>query len=123
MGGYAHYFSALERLKDNRPEILPLGSPINYDNVALEAGRKKGAIRREREGMTSLRKAIDEAAEEQRALITPQDRLKKANDEAEKFKSLWEQSIGRELCLARQVRELKEEIKALKQKLPLRAVK
>lgn len=123
MGGYAHYFSALERLKNNCPDILPRGSPINYDNVALEAGRKKGAIRRERQGMALLRGAIDEAAEEQRTLITPQDRLKKANDEVERFKSLWEQSIGRELCLARQVRDLKEEIKALNQKLPLRVVK
>lgn len=86
-------------------------------------GEKKGAIRREREGMSSLRQAIDEAAAEQRAFVSPQDRLKKAKDEAEKYKALWEQSIGRELCLARQVRDLKAEIKELNKKLPLRVVK
>lgn len=41
MGAYAHYFTALERLKNGCPTILPQGSTINYDNVALEAGRKK----------------------------------------------------------------------------------
>ncbi|MDP9556848.1 UNVERIFIED_ORG: DNA repair exonuclease SbcCD ATPase subunit [Pseudomonas parafulva] len=123
MERYADYFAALERLVEDCPLVVSRGALINYDNVALEAGRKKGAIRRERENMAALRKAIDDAAQRQRALITPQDRLNKANEEAAKYKSLWEQSIGREICLARQIIELKEKIKDLKAKMPLRLVK
>ena len=39
------YFAALERLKQNKPQVIEKGSPINKDTVALEAGRKRGSIR------------------------------------------------------------------------------
>ncbi|MDC6379790.1 hypothetical protein BW687_006295 [Pseudomonas graminis] len=123
IGDYQYYFAALKRLVDDCPLIIPGGSTINYDNVALEAGRKKGAIRRERKGLSALRQAIDDAAEEQRARITPQNRFKKANDMADKYKALWEQSLGRELCLARQIRELQNEIRSLEKRIPLRVIK
>ncbi|MCF5227705.1 hypothetical protein GIW32_30455 [Pseudomonas syringae] len=43
------YETALQRLVDNKPTILPLGSKITINNVALEAGRGKGSIRKDRE--------------------------------------------------------------------------
>jgi hypothetical protein len=36
------YYAALERLKVNKPNILPKGSAINNDTVALKAGHKLG---------------------------------------------------------------------------------
>lgn len=42
------YFAALERLIKNKPLRIPKGYVINNDNVALEAGRTKGSIKRSR---------------------------------------------------------------------------
>lgn len=42
------YYAALERLKANKPTVLPKGSAINNDTVALEAGRKRGSIKKSR---------------------------------------------------------------------------
>ncbi len=42
------YWDALERLKAGCPSRVPLGSSINKDTVALEAGRKRGAIKKSR---------------------------------------------------------------------------
>jgi len=36
------YSAALERLKANKPTLLPKGSAVNNDTVAMEAGRKRG---------------------------------------------------------------------------------
>jgi hypothetical protein len=38
MSAFHDYYTALERLKVNKPAILPKGSAINNDNVAMEAG-------------------------------------------------------------------------------------
>jgi hypothetical protein len=39
-------FQALERLIKNRPINVPMNSKINKDTVALEAGRKRGSIKK-----------------------------------------------------------------------------
>lgn len=46
MSALNDYYAALERLKTNKPIILPKGSTINNDTVAMEAGRKRGSIKR-----------------------------------------------------------------------------
>ena len=48
MSALNDYYAALERLKANKPEVLPKGSAINNDTVALEAGRKRGSIKKSR---------------------------------------------------------------------------
>lgn len=115
-------YEALSRLEDDRPLRIPKGSKINYDNVALEMGLKKGAIKKGR-GYDEFRLAIDEAAKRQQARITPADRLREAKSLANKYQTLWEQSIGRELCLARQVRDLSNQVEELEKQKPLRIVK
>lgn len=115
-------YEALSRLEDDRPLRIPKGSKINYDNVALEMGLKKGAIKKGR-GYDEFRLAIDEAAKRQQARITPADRLREAKSLASKYQTLWEQSIGRELCLARQVRDLSNQVEELEKQQPLRIVK
>lgn len=115
-------YEALWRVENDVTLRIPKGSKVNYDNVALEMGLKKGAIKK-RQGNDEFRLAIDEAAERQQARITPADRLREAKSLANKYQQLWEQSIGRELCLARQVRDLSSQVEELKKQQPLRVVK
>jgi hypothetical protein len=44
----SEYFEALERLTKGRPVNVPKGSKITNDSVSLEAGRKKGTIKKSR---------------------------------------------------------------------------
>lgn len=55
------YLAALERLKKNASIRVPKGSPINKDQVALEAGRKRGSIRNRR-GFEGLIAEIESAS-------------------------------------------------------------
>ena len=48
------YFEALERLKSNNPINVLKNSKINNDSVALEAGRKRGSIKKSREIFAEL---------------------------------------------------------------------
>jgi hypothetical protein len=65
------YFAALERLKSGRPIIVPKGTRITNDAVALEAGRGKGTIKKSRPVFAKLIAAVEEAAKEQ-ASATPE---------------------------------------------------
>ena len=62
MSALNEYYAALGRLKANKPMVLPKGSAINNDTVALEAGRKRGSIKKSRH--TGLVQAIELAAQE-----------------------------------------------------------
>lgn len=62
-GTVQEYFAALERLKKGVPTLVPKGSPINKDQVALEAGRKRGTIRN-RPGFEKLIAEIECAGEQ-----------------------------------------------------------
>ncbi|MDH1549757.1 MULTISPECIES: hypothetical protein [Pseudomonas] len=61
------YLAALDRLERDEPRILPKGTLINNDTVALEAGRKRGSIKKLRHA--ELCRKIDEAAERQRSSV------------------------------------------------------
>lgn len=62
MSALEEYYAALERLKVNNPTLLSEGSAINNDTVALEAGRKRGSIKKSRHA--ALVEAIELAAQE-----------------------------------------------------------
>ncbi len=53
------YNQALERLIKNTPINVPKGTKINKDTVALEAGRKRGSIKKNREIFNELINKID----------------------------------------------------------------
>jgi hypothetical protein len=55
------YSAALERLKANKPMVIPKGSAINNDTVALEARRKRSSIKKSRHA--ALIEAIEQAAQ------------------------------------------------------------
>lgn len=63
MGAVHEYYAALRRLVNDKPSIVPKGSPINKTTVALEAGRTRGSIRN-REGFQQLIKDIKIAGSE-----------------------------------------------------------
>ena len=54
---------ALNRLVSNTPIRVPKDSKINNDTVALEAGLKRGAVKRSRPELAELLDNIKEAVE------------------------------------------------------------
>ncbi|WP_248750652.1 hypothetical protein [Pseudomonas sp. MWU15-20650] len=103
------YETALQRLVENKPNILPLGSKITINNVALEAGRGKGSIRKDRECFDELREKTKTAAAKQK-----KENSAKPSKGAEKlFKDLYHESLARELMLISQIDELNKDLSAL----------
>ncbi|NNG82920.1 hypothetical protein [Acinetobacter sp. ANC 5378] len=56
-----NFENALQRLIDGKPSIVKPPYTINNDTVALEAGRKRGAIKKSRPELAELLVAIAEA--------------------------------------------------------------
>ena len=110
------YFDALARLKK-------ANGKINNDTVAIEAGRKKGSIKRSRPQFAALIAAIDEAASEVAAVRNePVARLERSKDEKRLLQQRLEESLEREICLVRELFDLRRENAQLKsgKVLPLR---
>ncbi|MEL0642375.1 hypothetical protein V6260_17385 [Pseudoalteromonas aliena] len=63
MSSLLEYFEALERLKNGSPTNVPRGTKITNDSVALEAGRKKGSVKRSRPVFKALIEEIEQAKE------------------------------------------------------------
>ena len=90
MSAHNEYDAALERLKANKPTILPKGSAINNDTVALEAGRKRGSIKRSRHA--ALVQAIEQAAHAAgQNVLSPAQRIEQAKTKTKAVKSDYEQ--------------------------------
>ena len=90
MSALNEYYAALERLKVNKPTILPKGSAINNDTVALEAGRKRGSIKKSRHA--ALVEAIEQAAQEAgQNVFSPTQQVEKAKSKTKAVKSGYEQ--------------------------------
>ena len=94
------YFEALERLKKGRPLSVPKGSKITNDNVSMEAGRRKGTIKKGRPVFKVLIDAIEAAATAQaQPKSTAKAVLDAAKADTAKYRALWEESMGREVSL------------------------
>ncbi|WP_180102350.1 hypothetical protein [Acinetobacter sp. YH12126] len=84
------YKAALERLKANKPNVLPKGSAINNDTVALEAGRKRGSIKKSRHA--ALIEAIELAAQEMgQENLSPAQQIEQAKIKTKAVKTDYEQ--------------------------------
>lgn len=103
------YFEALERLKRGKPVNVPKGTKITNDSVSLEAGRKKGTIKKARPIFSDLIEAIDAAA---KAEAKPRDemrgRLDEAKAEAARNRAMWEEALAREVSLVKQLWDERE---------------
>ena len=90
MSALNDYYAALERLKANKPIVLPKGSAINNDSVAMEAGRKRGSIKRSRHA--ALVQAIELAAQQAgQNVLSPAQRIEQAKTKTKAVKSDYEQ--------------------------------
>lgn len=98
------YFAALDRLKSGKPISVPSGTRITNDSVSLEAGRKKGTIKRSRPIFSELIEAIAEA---QVVTLTLEDKTREqlslAKAEAAKYRILWEEALSREVSLVKEL--------------------
>lgn len=103
------YFEALERLKLGKPVNVPKGTRITNDSVSLEAGRKKGTIKKSRPIFSDLIEAIAGAAKaEAKPRDEMQEQLDKAKAEAARNRVLWEEAIAREVSLVKQLWDERE---------------
>ncbi|WP_314440905.1 hypothetical protein [Massilia timonae] len=101
------YFAALDRLIVNKPVNVRKGSKITNDTVSLEAGRKKGTIKKSRPIFKELIDAISAAAKVQSTALAPHDevreRLVAAKLEVARYRTLWEEALAREVSLVQQL--------------------
>ena len=103
------YFDALDRLKKGKPINVPKGGRITNDLVSLEAGRKKGTIKKSRPIFLSLIGAIDAAAkEESKPRNEMRERFDEVKAEAARYRRLWEEALAREVSLIKQLSEERE---------------
>ena len=90
MSAETEYYAALERLEANKPEVLPKGSAINNDTVAMEAGRKRGSIKKSRHA--ALIEAIEQAAQAAgQNVLSPAQQVEKAKSKTKAVKTEHEQ--------------------------------
>jgi len=103
------YYDALERLKNGRPVNVPKGTKITNDAVSVEAGKKKGSIKRSRPVFSNLIEVIDKAAAEQ---ASPGDemtrKLAEAKADTAKYRALWEEALTREVSLVKELWDERE---------------
>jgi len=103
------YFDALERLKRGNPVNVPKGTKITNDSVSLEAGRKKGTIKRSRPMFGDLIEAINAAAKAPtKPLDKMRERLDHADGEVARYRALWEEALAREVSLIKELWDVRE---------------
>lgn len=108
------YFAALDRLVKGKPTMVPKGTKICNDSVALEAGRKKGSIKKSRSVFADIIAAINEAAVLQsRPRDVAKERLANEKASSDKYRDLWEAALVREVSLLDEVVELRMRIHQL----------
>lgn len=110
------YYDALQRLIDNKPLNIPKGSKINNDTVALEACRKRGSIKKSREGFEQLiNDILNSEAKRTQGTRKLQDKLEQTKIDKINIESLYNESLNRELMYLETISELEEEIKKYKE--------
>lgn len=117
------YFDALERIKNGTLINVRKGVKITNDSVALEAGRKKGSIKRSRDSFSDLISAINIAAADQgKNSNQAEEKLKAARLKAEEYRLALEAAVGREISLLHELYETKKQLAKLtgKNVIPLR---
>lgn len=113
------YWDALDRLKNNTPLRVPKKSPINNDTVALEAGRKRGSIKKSRKQFEELIKAI----QNQHSVITKKNKKEKLKmiklrAKKEEYRNLYHEGLNRELMLVERLAKLEKELKKYENIIP-----
>ncbi len=111
------YYAALERLIKRKAKI-------NNDTVALEAGRKKGTIKKSRHIYTRLIQDIENAALEQSQIHKHYHiKLTQSRNAATELRKQLDEAYAREVSLLAELLETKRKLHALTGEsiLPLRS--
>jgi len=115
------YWDALNRLKKNTPKRVPIGSKINKDTVSLEAGRKRGSIKKSRNGFSDLISEIEKASN---ACTRPKSDLaltiKRIKSEKHDYREKYHQSLNREIMLLNRIAELEKKLNKLSNVVSIR---
>ena len=113
MKALEYYYDALDRLVKGEPINVPKTSKINLDTVALEAGRKRGSIKKSRPSFAGLIFDIESAAMRHKPRDADlSEKLKKAKEQYRELKLKYLDSLNREIMLSNRVRELEAIIEA-----------
>ncbi|HEY9281773.1 hypothetical protein ACLIMJ_27785 [Pseudomonas veronii] len=122
MSALDDYRSALQRLIDGKTQIVPKGSSINKDTVALEAGRKRGSIKKSRDEHADIIFELEAAAAAQleRPKSTPAQEIEKqkalkqvVRNELKSLKDDYELALNKIVCLAHENHILNKRIDEL----------
>lgn len=100
------FFDAFERLKHDKPTILPQGTAVTQNNVAREAGRDPSALRKSRYPMLvrKIQKWIEDNGNTPRSLASNTSRIKGARDKNRQLKARIEElTQQRDKAMARLV--------------------
>lgn len=108
------YFEALERLRSGRPRVVEKGTSISKDAVSLEAGRRKGSIKKSRPQFQALISEIEAAALEQRRPAKNQrDVVRKAKDSAKILRHELDAALARENSLLIELYDVRVQLSKL----------
>lgn len=108
------YFAALERLKTGKALVVAKGTRITNDAVSLEAGRRKGSIKKSRGINAPLILAIEQSrAEQSNAQNEHKARLGKAREELEQARQGLDAALCREVSLLNELYETKKQLAQL----------
>lgn len=103
------YFVALERLKSGKPTKVPKGTKITNDSVSLEAGCRKGSIKKSRPIFSDLIEAIKAAATvESKPTDEMREQLVLAKANARQYRTYWEEALAREVSLIKELWDVRE---------------
>lgn len=112
------YYDALNRIINNKTINIPQHSRITLSNVALEAGKTSGSIKRGRPVYDALIREIKIRAKEQQNSGTPgyfqikdaKQKAQKARADSSDFKEKYLAALGRELMLLRALEKTQKEL-------------
>lgn len=109
------YFDGLKRLVDNEPINSRKDVKINNDTVALEAGKKRGSIKKGRDSFLPLIEAIKIAQELVNQTVSEcEEKLEKYKRLHKDYREKYEQALNRELMLEEQLKKLEKELANVK---------
>jgi len=113
------YRRAFERLKAGKPIRVDKSMPVNrLDTVALEAGKKKGSLRKSLHGELCEEILKYEVNFDETGIIKELRLKKQYRAERDEKHELWTQALARELQLIIRIEELEKEIYRIKQAYP-----
>lgn len=124
-----NFEDALQRLIDGQPKFITHPYSINNDTVALEAGRKRGAIKKSRLELAELLVAIMEAEARRTGkngkekadvrdikLAEAKDRIKKLEDQLSEINEKYQAQKAQIAEVLYQNLQLRRELQGYKQK-------